>query len=239
MSDSLQPPRLQPARLLCPWDSTGKNTAVGCHTLLQGMPISQCLDTIGYCVHAQSLQSCQTLCNPMDCRLLESLRVRQYKSSSFLLLFFKMFRLFQVICVSRYISPPTPNSLALGGINPLNFFTLFQILFVSFFFFFFLVTLALHCCLQAFFSCHKQGLLPVAVHRLLIVLASLIAEHGLQVHRLQQFRPQGSRAWAQQLGRIDLVAPRQWDFLRPEIKPMSPALANGFLSTIPPRKPIL
>ena len=28
MSDSLQPHGLQPARLLCPWDSSGKNTGV-------------------------------------------------------------------------------------------------------------------------------------------------------------------------------------------------------------------
>ena len=27
---------LQPTRLLCPWDSPGKNTGVGCHALLQG-----------------------------------------------------------------------------------------------------------------------------------------------------------------------------------------------------------
>ena len=26
-----------PARLLCPWDSPGKNTGVGCHCLLQEM----------------------------------------------------------------------------------------------------------------------------------------------------------------------------------------------------------
>ena len=36
MSNSLQPYELQPARLLCPWDSPGKNTGVGCHVLLQG-----------------------------------------------------------------------------------------------------------------------------------------------------------------------------------------------------------
>ena len=29
-SDSLQPYRLQPARLLCSWDSPGKNIGVGC-----------------------------------------------------------------------------------------------------------------------------------------------------------------------------------------------------------------
>ena len=28
---------LQPTGLLCPWDSPGKNTGVGCHSLLQGI----------------------------------------------------------------------------------------------------------------------------------------------------------------------------------------------------------
>ena len=37
VSDSLRPHVLQPARLLCPWDSPGKNTGVGCHALLQGI----------------------------------------------------------------------------------------------------------------------------------------------------------------------------------------------------------
>ena len=37
VSDSLRPYRLQPARLLCPWDSPGKHTGVGCHALLQGI----------------------------------------------------------------------------------------------------------------------------------------------------------------------------------------------------------
>ena len=37
ISDSLQPHRLQPARLLCPWDFRGKNTGVGCHFLFQGI----------------------------------------------------------------------------------------------------------------------------------------------------------------------------------------------------------
>ena len=35
MSNSVQPCRLQPARLLCPWDSLGKSSRVGCHALLQ------------------------------------------------------------------------------------------------------------------------------------------------------------------------------------------------------------
>ena len=34
ISDSLQLHELQPTRLLCPWNSPGKNTGVGCHFLL-------------------------------------------------------------------------------------------------------------------------------------------------------------------------------------------------------------
>ena len=36
MSNSVQSYGLQPSSLLCPWDSPGKNTGVGCHALLQG-----------------------------------------------------------------------------------------------------------------------------------------------------------------------------------------------------------
>ena len=36
MSDSLRSHGLQPTRLLCPWNSPGKNPRVGCHALLQG-----------------------------------------------------------------------------------------------------------------------------------------------------------------------------------------------------------
>ena len=41
MSDFLQLHGLLPARLLCPWDSPGKNTAVGSHSLLQGIFLTQ------------------------------------------------------------------------------------------------------------------------------------------------------------------------------------------------------
>ena len=79
---------MQPARLLCLWDSPGKNTGVGCHVLLQGIfltqGLSQCLlwllhcRQIFYCLAtgeaasavaataAKSLQSCLTLCDPID-----------------------------------------------------------------------------------------------------------------------------------------------------------------------------
>ena len=37
MPDSLRPHGLQPARLLCPWYSPGKNNGVRCNALLQGI----------------------------------------------------------------------------------------------------------------------------------------------------------------------------------------------------------
>ena len=44
MSDSLRPHGQQPAMLVCPWDSPGKNPAVGCHSLLQGIFLTQGLN---------------------------------------------------------------------------------------------------------------------------------------------------------------------------------------------------
>ena len=38
---TLQPHRWQPTGLLCPWDSPGKNTGVGCHFLLQCMKVKK------------------------------------------------------------------------------------------------------------------------------------------------------------------------------------------------------
>ena len=35
VSDFLQPHGLQPARVICPWNSSGMNTGVDCHSLLQ------------------------------------------------------------------------------------------------------------------------------------------------------------------------------------------------------------
>ena len=46
-------------------------------------------------------------------------------------------------------------------------------------FFLFLAALGLHCCGRAFSSCGERGLLFVAVHGLLIAVASLVAEHKL------------------------------------------------------------
>ena len=39
MSDSVRPHKGQPTRVLCPWDSPGKNIGVGCHFLFQCMKV--------------------------------------------------------------------------------------------------------------------------------------------------------------------------------------------------------
>ena len=93
VSDSLWPHGLQPTRLLCPWDSPGKNPGVGCHFLFWGSSwprdqtrISQ--DSYLLCKwilyhwatwEAPSVsqftsvqfisvaQWCPTLCDPMNC----------------------------------------------------------------------------------------------------------------------------------------------------------------------------
>ena len=48
-----------------------------------------------------------------------------------------------------------------------------------FLFFVFLAALGLHCCVQAFSSLGEQRLLFVAVHGLLIAVASVVAECGV------------------------------------------------------------
>ena len=57
---TVRPHRQQPTRLLCPWDSPGKNTGVGCHFLLQCMKVKS---------ESEVTQSGLTLSNPMDCSL--------------------------------------------------------------------------------------------------------------------------------------------------------------------------
>ena len=60
MFDSVRPHRRQPTRLLCPWDSPGKNIGVGCHFLLQCMKVKS---------ESEVTQSGPTLSDPMDCSL--------------------------------------------------------------------------------------------------------------------------------------------------------------------------
>ena len=101
---------------------------------------------------------------------------------------------------------------------------------ITFFFFFlfnfFLAVLGLCFCARAFSSCGEQGPLFIAVRGPLTVVASLVAEHRLQMRRLSSC---GSRA---QLLR------GMWDLPRSGLEPVSPALAGRFLTTAPPGKPL-
>ena len=63
----------------------------------------------------------------------------------------------------------------------------------------FLAVLGLRCCAQAFSSCGEWGPLFFAVRRLLIAVASLIVEHRLQAHGLQQSWHAGSVVVAHRL----------------------------------------
>ena len=88
VSSSARPHGQLPTRLLCPWDSPGKNTGVGCHALLQGIFLTQgsnagclhwqadCLPLshqasppglVGVISEVKVAQSCLTLCDPRDC----------------------------------------------------------------------------------------------------------------------------------------------------------------------------
>ena len=70
----------------------------------------------------------------------------------------------------------------------------------------FLAVVGLRCHTQAFSSCGARGLLLVAVHTLFIAMASL-AEHTLQGTWAQSWLTLGSRALAQELWSMGLVAP--------------------------------
>ena len=62
----------------------------------------------------------------------------------------------------------------------------FLILFYKFIYLFlFLAALGLRCWAQAFSSCGERGLLFIVVRGLLIAVAFLAAEHGLQARGLQ------------------------------------------------------
>ena len=71
MSDSLRPHGLRPARLLCPWDSLGKNTGVDCHSLLQRIFLTQgsnlgllcCRQILYHLSYKEDPYSCQQSAN--------------------------------------------------------------------------------------------------------------------------------------------------------------------------------
>ena len=64
----------------------------------------------------------------------------------------------------------------------------------------------------------------VAVLGLLFAVASFVVDHALQVLRLSSCGPKAK------------LPHGMWDLPGPGIEPMSPALAGGFLATVPPGK---
>ena len=66
MFNTFRPHGLKPARFLCPWNSPGKNTGVGCHSVLQGIFPTQgsnpglphCRRILYHLSHQGSLQWC-------------------------------------------------------------------------------------------------------------------------------------------------------------------------------------
>ena len=67
MTDSVQPHVLQLTKLFCSWDSSGKNAGMGCHSLLQGIVLTQgsnpgllhCRQILYHLSHQGSLQEIQ------------------------------------------------------------------------------------------------------------------------------------------------------------------------------------
>ena len=94
-----------------------------------------------------------------------------------------------------------------------------------FYFILFMAVLVLRFSARAFSSCGKRGPLFIAVRGPLTIAASLVVEHRLQTRRLSNC---GSRA--------QLLC-GMWDLPRPELEPVSPALAGRFSTTAPPGKP--
>ena len=88
-----------------------------------------------------------------------------------------------------------------------------------------MAVLGLRFCARAFSCCGRRGPLFIAVRGPLTIAASLVAEHRLQMRRLSS-----CGTWAQLLRGM-------WDFPRPGLEPVSPALANRVSTTAPPGKP--
>ena len=88
-----------------------------------------------------------------------------------------------------------------------------------------MAVLGLRFCAWASSSCGKQGPLFIVVRGPLTIMASLVAEHRLQMRRLSSC---GSQAQ---------LLHGMWDLPRPGLEPVFSALARGVSTTAPPGKP--
>ena len=86
MSDSLWPHRLWPTRLLCPWDSPGKNVGVGSLSLLQAIFLTQGLypgvlhyrRVLHHLSHQGSLKLTRKINHPISLSLMQNLNLVTY-----------------------------------------------------------------------------------------------------------------------------------------------------------------
>ena len=97
-----------------------------------------------------------------------------------------------------------------------------------------MAALDLCCCAWAFSSCGEWGPLFVAVHGLLIAVASLVAEHGLWsagsvvgAGRLSSCGSQALECRLSSCGTRAQLFRSMWDLPGPGLEPVSPAPAGG------------
>ena len=184
MSDSVRPHGQQPTRLLCPQDSAGKNTGVGCHFLLQNIHIirlsrfshTQLFAAPWTAAHQDPLSfSSSRICSD-SCPVSQwcYLTVSSSAVPFFCLLLspsiFPIIRVFSnelALCIQW----PNIGASALASVLPVNIQSWLSLyLSIIFKIYLFLALLGLCCC---------TGFSPAAVLGLLIAVASLVAECGL------------------------------------------------------------
>ena len=101
-----------------------------------------------------------------------------------------------------------------------------------------MAVLDLCCCVQAFSSCSERGLSSLQCAGFSLQWLLLLRSTG---SRQAYFSSCGSRALECRLSSCGAWAELlrgMWDLPGPGIEPVSPALAGGFLSTVPPGKPL-
>ena len=151
-----------------------------------------------------------------------------YSKSSNHLSSYKFIAVLLTVFPVLYITSPWLMYFLTGSLYLLKIFFFKGIpLFFVLFIYLFLAVLGLHFCARAFSSCSKRGPLFIAVRGPLTIAASLVAEHGLQMHRLSSCGSRAQSLWG------------MWDLPRPGLEPVFPALAGRFSTTAPPGKPPL
>ena len=123
----------------------------------------------------------------------------------------------------------------------IHFISLFFLLYCNLspvFYLFFLVVLYLHCCVGFSLAVESRGCSLVAVNRL-IVVASLVAEHRLCGEQASIAVILGLSSTGKVVLVHGLSCSVACGTFQTRVKPMSPALADGFFTTEPTEKPCI